>query len=62
MDESKLRIEGAIEYGHDIIEGLVELAGVLDKKEAATVTKVISVIETMMEMDFGVQEDRKLDS
>ena len=62
MTEDDLRTEGAISYAGEIMEGLVDLAYVRDKQESATIRKAISTIELMVILDFGIPENRKLDS
>jgi UDP-N-acetylmuramyl tripeptide synthase len=62
MTEDDLRAEGAIEYAQDIMEGLEELSYVLNRRESATIKKAISAVEIMVMLDFGIPENRKLDS
>jgi hypothetical protein len=61
MNLEEIRIDAAIEYAHDIIEGLDQLADISSDDESRTIKKVISTIEVMMAHDFQLTAN-KLDS
>lgn len=61
MNEEEVRVDAAIEYANDILEGLDQLASISNCDESRTIRKVISTIEVMMQHDFRLTAD-KLDS
>ena len=60
-NEDEIRMDAAIEYAGDILEGLDQIASISCDDEARTIKKVISSIEVMMQHDFNLSAD-KLDS
>ena len=61
MTLNEIREEAAIEYAHDILEGLDQIASISCDDEARTIKKIISTIEVMMQHDFRLSIN-KLDS
>ncbi len=57
----EVRVDAAIEYANDIMEGLGQLADISSDDESRTIKKVISTIEVMMQHDFKLVA-HKLDS
>ena len=61
MNIEEIRVDAAIEYANDIMEGLDQLAEISNDDESRTIKKVISTIEVMMQHDFKLVA-HKLDS
>ena len=61
MDIDEIRVDAAIEYANDIIEGLDQLADISNDDESRTIKKIISTIEVMLQHDFKLVV-HKLDS
>ena len=52
MNIEEIRVDAAIEYANDIMEGLDQLAEISNDDESKTIKKVISTIEVMLQHDF----------
>ena len=61
MTNDEIRVDAAIEYANDIMEGLDQLADISSDDESRTIKKIISTIEVMMQHDFKLVA-YKLDS
>lgn len=61
MNIEEIRVDAAIEYANDIMEGLDQLADISSDDESRTIKKIISTIEVMMQHDFKLVA-HKLDS
>ena len=61
MNIEEIRVDAAIEYANDIMEGLDQLADISSDDESRTIKKIISTIEVMMQHDFRLTV-HKLDS
>ena len=61
MNIDEIRVDAAIEYANDIMEGLDQLADISSDDESRTIKKIISTIEVMLQHDFKLVA-YKLDS
>ena len=61
MNIDEIRVDAAIEYANDIMEGLDQLADISSDDESRTIKKIISTIEVMIQHDFKLVV-HKLDS